>query len=87
MIFDITTVRSSVAVLMHIAFERYGTERLQMLAELCLTLCEVSDLNTLVRSYRLICKKTQDELVGKDFEYPLLEQLTHILKYYEKLTD
>lgn len=87
MLLDITTVRGSVAILMQIAYERYMTERLQMLAELCLTLCEVSDLNTLVRSYRLIIKKTHEELEGKDFEYPLLDQLAHILRYYEALTD
>lgn len=84
---DLTTLRRSIALLMHVAYERYQTERLQLLAELCLTLVEVSDLNTLVRSYRLIIAKAKVELDGKNFEYPLIDQLEHVLCVYEPLVD
>lgn len=83
---DVTTLRRSIAILMHVAFERYQTEKLQLLSELSLTLCEVSDLSTLVRSYSLLLAKADLELANVEFEYPLLAQLEQVVQYYGKLT-
>lgn len=84
---DVTTLRRSIAILMHVAFERFRTDKLQLLAELSLTLCEVSDLNTLVRSYTLLLTKTKAELEGVEFEYPLLSQLEKVVQYYGSITN